>query len=858
MLGVLKTGAAYLPIDVHHPDGRIDALLHDAAPHVVLTSVDVPAGMPDDNPGRRVDPGLPAYVIYTSGSTGTPKGVIVGHRSVTALIAATTGRYGFGPDDVWTLFHSPAFDFAVWELWGALLTGGRVVIVGHDQARDPAAFTALLAEQQVTVLNQTPSAFRHLGPLPPTVRLVIFGGEALTYQPDPQPAVEFVNMFGITETTIHTTHTTLHPDTDITIGRPLPNIHVHLLDRHLNPVPAGVTGEMFIAGTGLAHGYLHQPARTAERFIPNPFTSDGSRLYRTGDLARWQPNHHLDYLGRADHQIKIRGHRIEPAEIQTALTTHPAITTAIVTEHNQQLTAYLIGPDGLPPADELRAHLQRTLPEHMIPTHYIELAQLPLTANGKLDRTALPAPDSTRPDLTTTYQPPTTPTEQLLASIWAELLHLDQVGVTDNFFDLGGHSLLATQAIARLGINLPLAALFDHPTIQDLAHTIDTTTNTNVVAPITPADRSQPLPLSYAQQRLWFLAQLDPDSTEYHLPTLIPLPDPVDPAVVARALHTIIERHEILRTRIITDPDGIPHQVIDPPTPLPLAVKDLTDQPDPIAAAKTALLEDARQPFDLTTGPLIRATLLHLTDNRHVLALCLHHIVSDEWSGRILRTELATLNHGTPLPPLPIQYADYATWQRQWLTGHILDTQLQYWRTQLANPPTLHLPTDHPRPPIRSNAGAEVAFTIPEPTATALQQLSRQHGTTMFMTLIAAYATLLHRHTGQSDILIGTPIANRNHPETESLIGFFVNTLALRSRFDDDPLFTELLARTRTTALDAYTHQDLPFEQLVDELTPTRDRSQTPSSKPSSTTPPTPPSRASLRASSPKDRCCSI
>ncbi|WP_345144988.1 condensation domain-containing protein, partial [Dactylosporangium darangshiense] len=530
----------------------------------------------------------------------------------------------------------------------------------------------------------------------------------------------------------------------------------------------------------------------------------GSRLYRTGDLARWQPNHHLDYLGRADHQIKIRGHRIEPAEIQHALTTHPAITTAVVTEHNQQLTAYLIGPDGLPPTDELRAHLHRTLPDHMIPTHYIELTHLPLTANGKLDRNALPAPDSTRPDLTATYQPPTTPTEELLAGIWAELLGLDQVGVSDNFFDLGGHSLLATQAVTRLGIGLPLAALFDHPTIKDLAATIDTTTNTSVgVVPITPADRSQPLPLSYAQQRLWFLHQLDPNSTEYHVPTVIPLPDTTDPTTVADALSTIVERHEILRTRIITDPDGIPYQVIDPPTPFPLQTTADTDTP-----------------FNLATGPLIRAALI----DQRLLTITAHHIITDEWSDRILRHELTTLLNHQPLPPLPTQYADYATWQRHHLTTDTLNTQLDYWRTQLADPPVLELPTDRPQPAVRSTSGDAVEFLIPDHVTAGLRDLSRRHGATPFMTLIAAYAVLLGRYTGQDDILIGTPVANREPAETEALIGFFVNTVVLRSRLDDDPTFTELLVRTRTTALEAFAHQDVPFEQVVDELV--RDRSR--------------------------------
>ncbi|MFD0574853.1 condensation domain-containing protein [Dactylosporangium darangshiense] len=475
----------------------------------------------------------------------------------------------------------------------------------------------------------------------------------------------------------------------------------------------------------------------------------------------------------------------------------------------------------------------------MIPTHYIELAQLPLTANGKLDRTALPAPGSTRPYLTTTYQLPTTPTEELLAHIWAELLHLDQVGVSDNFFDLGGHSLLATQAITRtrthLNIDLPLATLFDHPTIHDLAHIIDTTVNP-ASPPITPADRTQPLPLSFAQQRLWFLDQLEPGSTEYNVPAVMPLAGPIDPAVVADALTAVVARHETLRTRLVSGPDGVAYQVIDPPAPVPLEVLEAATTDD----ARALINQHAQAAFNLATGPLLRATLIRVND-RNLLALCMHHVISDEWSAAILHRELTALlaDADTALPELPVQYADYAVWQRQWLAGEILDTQLDYWRTQLANPPVLELPTDRPRPAVRSAAGGLVEFTIPADVTTRLRELSRQNGTTMFMTLTAAYALFLARHTGQTDILIGTPIAGRSRAETEALIGFFVNTLVLRTQLDDDPTFAELLARTRTTALNAYAHQDLPFEQLVDELVHHRDRSRTPSSTPCSPTPPT-------------------
>ncbi|MFD0586358.1 condensation domain-containing protein [Dactylosporangium darangshiense] len=464
----------------------------------------------------------------------------------------------------------------------------------------------------------------------------------------------------------------------------------------------------------------------------------------------------------------------------------------------------------------------------MIPAIFIELDHFPLNTSGKIDHHALPTPDTSRPDLTAHYQAPTTPTEEILAGIWADLLHLDRVGTTDNFFDLGGHSLLATQAITRtrtaFNTHVPLGALFDNPTIAALAATIDLTTTDPATPPITPTDRDQPLPLSFAQQRLWFLHQLEPHSVEYNNLVTITLHGSVDAAALAGALSRVVERHEILRTRLVTGPDGVPAQIVDPPAAFPLeVVQDATED-----GARDLLTQRRLTPFDLATGPLLRATLVRLSSDRYVLALCMHHVVSDEWSARLLRRELFAVYHGASLPPLPVQYADYAAWQRRWLTGRVREEQLEYWRTQLADPPVLDLPTDRPRPPQRSSAGAMVAFTVPPQLTAALKELSRSTATTMFMLLHAAYAVLLHRYTGQDDLLVGIPIANRTRAETEHLIGFFVNTLALRTRLHDDPTFAALLARTRDTALAAYAHQDLPFEQLVTELTRDRDRSRTP------------------------------
>ncbi|MFG1690528.1 condensation domain-containing protein, partial [Nonomuraea sp. NPDC049269] len=449
------------------------------------------------------------------------------------------------------------------------------------------------------------------------------------------------------------------------------------------------------------------------------------------------------------------------------------------------------------------------------------------------DRAALPVPDGSRPDLADSYQPPTTPTEQLLAGIWADLLGVDQVGVRDNFFDLGGHSLLATQVVSRvravLGVDLPLAVLFDQPTVAGLAPLVDGASGSDR-PPILPVGRDQPLPLSFAQQRLWFLAQLDPGSAEYNTPTLIPLPGDLDIPALRAALTALVERHEVLRTRLVADAGGIPHQIIDLPTGFDLPVINVAGEQE----AQALIAADAATPFDLAAGPLLRGSLLRLNGGEHVLALCMHHVISDEWSAKIFHRELNALYEAfrvgrpSPLEPLRVQYADFAVWQRSWLTGERLEDQLGYWRRRLARPPVLDLPTDRPRAAVRDTAGAALDFHVGSEVVEGLQALSRRTGATMFMTLLAAYTVLLGKYTRQDDVLVGTPVANRNQGETEDLIGFFINTLVLRADLSGDPTFTDLLHQVRATALAAYGHQDLPFEQLVDELGIERDRSRTP------------------------------
>ncbi|MFG1690509.1 amino acid adenylation domain-containing protein, partial [Nonomuraea sp. NPDC049269] len=855
VLAVWKAGAAYLPLDPSYPTDRLAYLLSDSQAGLLLSTEalleDLPAGrlrtllvdepsvrtLPVTAPAVNVAPDQAAYLIYTSGSTGRPKGVRVAHRGLVNLVMAQQDAFGVTASSRVLQFASPGFDAAVSEIAVTLAAGATLVIPSSEQRVDDLA--GFIREWRVDTATLPPSLLATLEPaeLPPLT--LISAGEHL----DAALAEAWgdghrlLNAYGPTETTVCATIS----QTPASIGPPIANTTAYVLDGHLGLVPVGVPGELFVGGLGLARGYHGRPALTAERFIADPHAGDGSRLYRTGDLGAWRPDGQLDFLGRTDHQVKIRGHRIEPGEIQHALTSHPHIATALVTPTGQdtdrRLVAYLVPADpadGIPATDDLRAYLAAGLPDYMIPSVFIELAAFPLSPNGKIDRAALPAPDSSRPDLAGSYQPPTTPTEQLLAGIWADLLGVDRIGVRDNFFDLGGHSLLATQVTSRIrsafGTDVALAALFDQPTINSLATLIDQASAETARPPIVPADRDQPLPLSFAQQRLWFLAQLDPDSAEYNTPTPIPLPGDLDIPALHAALTALTERHEVLRTRLVADAHGIPHQIIDPPTAFDLPVVEAASEEE----AQTLIAADAVTPFNLAAGPLLRGTLIRLADDLHILALCMHHVISDEWSAKVFHRELTALyeafrtGNPSPLAPLPVQYADFALWQRNWLTGQTLEEQLGYWRRQLANPPVLDLPTDRSRPPVRSTAGGAISFRIEAETAGRLQELTRQSGSTMFMTLFAAFSALLGKYSAQDDVLVGTPVANRNQAETEDLIGFFVNTLVLRTDLSGDPTFTDLLHQVRATALDAYGHQDLPFEQLVDELGIDRDRSRTP------------------------------
>ena len=818
MLAVWKAGGAYLPLDPGYPAGRLAFMLADSHASVlagtaaivdelpagrirVITLDDpltvaavaaAPAGPP---PVPAVVAGQLAYVMYTSGSTGTPKGVQVTHGGLVNYVAAVPGRAGLGePGGAYALLQPAATDFGNTVILASLVTGGVLHVLDEAMVTDPAAVARYLAGQRIDYLKVVPSHLAALaagGDLAGLVpaRALVLGGEAVP----PQLAAgllavagdrRVVNHYGPTETTIGVLTATLTPALlaggTVPVGSPAAGTRAHVLDRSLGQVPAGVTGELFLGGPQVARGYAGRPALTAERFIADPLAGDGSRLYRSGDRARWRADGQLEFLGRADDQVKIRGYRIEPGEIQTVLAAHPAITAAVVTAdgdgQDRRLVAWLVpaGPAaGLPPAAELRAFVGQRLPEFMIPAVFTELAALPLTPSGKLDRAALPAPSATRPRPGPGYTAPATPTQELLAGIWAQVLGLDQAGADDSFFDLGGHSLLATQVISRIrgvfGVEIPLAALFDQPTVRGLATVIEGTAPGVMAPPVTAAARDEPLPLSFGQQRLWFLDQLDPGSAEYNIPSPVRLGGDLDVAALGAALSAVTSRHEVLRTRLVAGPDGVPHQVIGPPSPFPLPVADVSGQRDPVAAARALVTADAAAPFDLAAGPLIRAALIRLAPGEHVLALSVHHVVSDEWSAQILRRELSALYEASragqpdPLPPLAVQYADVAVWQRKWLAGDVLAGQLAYWRGQLAGAPVLDLPTDRPRPPIRSTTGAVARFTVPADTANELRAVAREGGATMFMVLLAAYTVLLGRYSGQDDVVAGT-VSRRPQP----------------------------------------------------------------------------------------------
>jgi amino acid adenylation domain-containing protein/non-ribosomal peptide synthase protein (TIGR01720 family) len=869
LLGVLKAGGAYVPVDPAYPAERVAYVLEDAGVAAVVTEAALAAKLPTGGAAVVLVDGeapLPhddavlvcpataenaAYVIYTSGSTGRPKGVVVPHRAVVNFLDSMRARPGLTAGDTLLAVTTLSFDIAGLELFLPLTTGARVALADRDTAGDGALLRDALAATGATAMQATPATWRMLleaGWTGSPGLKALCGGEALPRELSERllPRVgELWNLYGPTETTIWSTVERVEAgDGPVAIGRPIANTRAYLLDHALEPVPAGIAGELYLGGEGVARGYLGRPELTAERFVPDPFASRaGARAYRTGDLARRRPDGALEYLGRTDHQVKVRGFRVELGEIEAALALHPEVGEAAVVAREDasghaRLVAYLAG--GVPAG--VRDFLRERLPEHVVPSAFVALDAFPRTPNGKTDRRALAALEVSHGAARDAYVAPRTPEEEIVARAWGAVLGVERVGARDGFFELGGHSLLAMQVVSRLraalGVEVPLRAVFDAPRLDAFAERVRRARSGDAEAPppLRRAAGGGALPLSFAQERLWFLEQLEPGGAAYVMAGALRLSGALDAAALEWSLGEVVRRHETLRTTFRTV-DGVAAQVVAEAGVWTLPVEDLSALPEAEreAEARRRVGAEAARGFDLERGPLFRALLLRLAAGEHVLSVAMHHAVSDEWSVGVLVREMSELyaarlrGEDAALPELPVRYADFAAWQRGWLRGDALERQLAFWRERLADAPrAIDLPTDRPRPPVWSGRGALHAFALPAAVAERVDAAARERGATPFMVLLAAWQLLLARWSGQDTIVVGTPVASRQREETEGLIGFFVNMLALRADVAPEAGFADLLARVRETALDAWAHQDLPFERLVDELQPERDRSRTP------------------------------
>ena len=879
LLGSLKAGGFYVPIDPAYPPERIGLILRDARPALLLTENHLKAslsvhGLPliclDDDVGEgdgpRVDanvtPDNLAYVIYTSGSTGVPKGVMISHRAICNRLLWMQSAYPLGTDDRLLQKTSISFDASVWEFFVPLMSGATLFLARPGGHQDSAYLAEAISLHGVTTLQLVPSMLQVILDEPgfaqcSSLKRLFCGGEALTGEMQARffelHDAELINLYGPTEVSIDATSWKCLRDGDhrgVPIGRPLANVRVYLLNAYQRPVPAGLPGEIYIGGAGLARGYHNRADLTAEKFVPDPFSAEpGARLYRTGDRARHLSDGSVEFLGRADHQVKLRGFRIELGEIEAALERYPAVSRAVVVVHEDEtvgprLAAYIVAAagEGLGGGD-LRAFLEQTLPEYMVPSTFVLLEELPLMPNGKVDRRSLPPIDAASIRDGRKFVAPRNAVEELLAGMWAEILNVRQVSIDDNFFDLGGHSLLAVRLNSRLRstfrVEVPLNLLFETPTVAGLGETIGRLVRAGGGAdeqPIVPVPRDRTLPLSFAQQRLWFFHQLEPDNPVYNIPIAVLLSGALDTVSLERALGEIVRRHEVLRTTY-TIAGGEPVQSIHAEARLELPVTDLGAVPESerLVEVERRAREEAHRPFDLARSFPVRARLLRLDEEEHALLLTLHHIAADGWSLGLFVREFAALYEAfhagrpSPLTELPVQYADYAVWQRNWLAGEVLEEQLAYWRNQLAGcASVLQLPTDRQRPAVQTYRGGKELFAVPAALHSELSALSRKEDVTLFMTLAAAFLVVLHHHTRQDDINLGSNIAGRNRLETEGLIGFFINLLVIRTRLSGNPTFRELLARVRESAMGAYAHQDVPFEKLVEELQPPRDPSRTP------------------------------
>ncbi|MGB7925169.1 MAG: amino acid adenylation domain-containing protein [Pyrinomonadaceae bacterium] len=878
VLGILKAGGAYVPLDPTYPAERLSFMVEQAQTPVLLTSERMVESVPkrwehvvrvdadresisresEKNPISGATALNAAYVVFTSGSTGRPKGVVGIHRALVNFVVAAAADFKLQASDRVLQFASYCFDVFLQELFPTWLKGAAVVLRDERPWMIPSELSPLLEQEQVTCL-ELPTAYWHQWlvemrragqSLPSSLRFVATGTE----KPLPERlaiwqslGLPLCHVYGLTEAAVNSAHYWLPADAQgqevVPIGRPIANNQIYLLDNRMQPVPIGHPGEVYIGGECLARCYVNRADLTAERFLPDPFgRAPGARLYKTGDLARYLPDGNIEFLGRIDFQVSVRGFRVELGEIEATLSAHPVVRETVVVAReygpgDKRLVAYIVAEKGsAASAAEVRAFLRERLPEHMIPPAFVFLDEFPLTANGKVNRLLLPAPDSSRADDEQTFVAPRTPVEEMLGSIWASVLKIERVGSLDNFFDLGGHSLLATQVISRIRdlfrVSLQLRSIFESSNLSELALKIEAAMHAgegNEPPPLVPVTRERELPLSFAQQRLWFLDQLQPGASSYNVPDAVRLHGPIKLEALEKTLNEITRRHEVVRTTYAMR-DGRPAQVIAPAHYWRLPVVDLSSLPEAEREAEARRLasEESYLPFDLARGPLLRVTLLKLEEETHVVLLTMHHIISDAWSLGVFVREVTALYQAfsqgqpSPLAELPIQYADFAAWQRSWLQGEVLESELSYWRRQLEDAPDSQLSTARARPASSRYRGAHLTFRLPDELSESLRNLSRGEGATLFMTLVAALQTLLYRYTGQDDIVIGTPIAGRNRAEIENLIGFFVNTLVLRTKLSGEIDFRELLKRVREVCLGAYAHQDVPFEKLVEELRPER------------------------------------
>ena len=876
LLGIQKCGAAYVPLDPSYPAERVRATLEAAGITLLVSQQSLLESLPEysgrvvcldrdralldqqsaENPQSGVRPDDLVYVIFTSGSTGKPKGVELCHRGVVNLLDWMQEELHFGERDVFPALASFAFDMSIPELYLALAAGGTVALAPKQLAADGEELTRFLRKHGATLVHATPTTWSLLldaGFTGANITRCI-GAEPLPAElfgrlMDAAPGTPLYNFYGPTETTVWSTYQRFETASDrIVIGRPLANTQLYIVDRDGNPAPIGVAGELLIGGEGVAKGYLNQPELTAEKFVPDTFSgARGASLYRTGDLARYLPDGRVEFGGRLDQQVKIRGFRIELGEIETQLASHPLVRECVVVAREDQagdkrLVAYVVAEAGLAiSAREMREWVKQRLPDYMVPSAFVLLERMPLSPNGKVDRKALPTPE---PEATVVVGSMENPIEEMIANIWAEVLKTSAVTQTANFFELGGHSLLATKVVARIRqamqVNLPLGAIFEFPTVAGLATRVNSLIREGASASesaLVPANwGSAPKPLSFAQRRLWFLDQLEPNNPFYNVPLAMQLTGAFDASAMEQALAATIARHESLRTTFELRGEE-PVQVVADEIPLPLMRMDLSGMALDVreAEAQRLVTEEARRPFDLAKGPLFRAMLLTLAPDDHVFMVNLHHAISDGWSLGVLMNDVTTfyesIREDVPaqLHLLPLTYGDFSVWQRKHLEGGALERQLEYWKAKLAGaPPSIELPTDRTRPPVQTFQGAKRVIMFPPDLLQGLKTVSRAEGATLFIALTAAFNVLLSRYSGHTDIVIGTANAGRHHPDTEKVIGYFANTVVLRTDLVGEPAFRELVHRVRETTLHAFANQDVPFERLVEELNPARDLSRSP------------------------------